>query len=236
MAYRRAGLRHLRAQRDDLLRHLVALLAQQGGVARQGIASRSEQRAFLAELLGQTHVGRRGREQFSREGNRRQRGLLGLEPRDARALRIDAVFKPVQVGIDRHVAEDEQGLAGCDMLAVAHPDLAHDAAFGVLHRAAVLIDLDEPGCDHRRCERRQRQPGRSRDDAEREYEQARAHQPVCLAVQRGQRVAHRGAGRRQGPRFAHRPTPSTLGWRCGGLGITALQHAVEVAGRVFSPA
>jgi hypothetical protein len=48
-----------------------------------------------------------------------------------------------------HIVEPQQDLSGLDEVALAHGDLADDAAVAMLDRLQVAVDLDGAGRDHR---------------------------------------------------------------------------------------
>ena len=101
---------------------------------------------------------------------------LGGEPRHARALGVELRAQQVEGGVHAHVLDDDQRLALLHARAVAHQDLAHDAAFLVLHHLAVQVHLDEALRDHRARERREHRPAADADHADPDHRQAREQQ------------------------------------------------------------
>jgi hypothetical protein len=154
--------RDLCVQGAHLLLDALALNVQQGDLARQRIAARLEQRALLGERLSDAIVGRCRLLQLGGEHERRGTVLLRLEPGEAGALHVQAVLEPISLRVHSHVSEHDDRIARAHALTVANEHGAHDAAFEVLYRAPVHVDLDEGGRNHRHRQRRGHHPGAQR--------------------------------------------------------------------------
>ncbi len=72
----------------------------------------------------------------------------------ADALGVQLVEQQAELGVVAHVADDDQRLARPHLLAIAHQDLAHDAAFLMLHGLAIQLDLQLARSDDRTGQRR----------------------------------------------------------------------------------
>src|SRR5688572_5703287 len=127
----------LAAKCGAFLHHPLALLLEEGNLAVQRRAPCVEQGALLGELGCDALIVARGRDELARKDDGARAELLGLKTRIARPLRLHTVGETLQVGVHRDIAKDDERLALSDALAIAHPYLAHDAAFGVLHRPPV---------------------------------------------------------------------------------------------------
>jgi hypothetical protein len=165
----------LRPQRGAFLLDVPALRLHQPDFAFQRGAAGGEQRAFLAQHIVQPRIGGCHGEQIGRKAQPREPRLFSLQARDAGPQRLAVIGKAVAVRIDADVAQDQQGIARLDLLPVAHQHRPDDAAFAVLHRAPVEVDLDIARRQHCRSDRRQRQPERGRDHCDREQPPGGAH-------------------------------------------------------------
>jgi hypothetical protein len=189
----------LRLDRGDLLLHAFALGAHQRGAAVQRLALGLEQRALLGQGLLDPRVLAGRLQQVVGKAQLRGQPLLGLQPDQRDALDLHPVVEPVAVGLHPHVAQDQHRVAGLDVLAVAHQDLAHRAAFEVLHRPPVEVDLHHGRRHHRHGQRREAHPqgdgqqGPSHDPA------SCAHEAAGLALG----LARRGCASRRGDCEVH---------------------------------
>ena len=81
-------------------------------------------------------------EQHARERDRFGPIAFGFEPRLARGELVEALGDDGQVGARDRIVEPHEDVAGLDAIAVAHTELADDAAGRVLHLLHVRIDDD----------------------------------------------------------------------------------------------
>jgi hypothetical protein len=124
------------------------------------------------------------------EASRRLEGLgergFGCGARVASALGRELVEHETELGVVAHVVDHDQGLAGADVIAVAREDLAHDAAFLVLHRLVIELGLELADGDDGAGERRGVRPDADRAADERDRDQRApdfaAPLPARLAV------------------------------------------------------
>ena len=107
-------------------------------------------------------------------------GQLGAGALGAQLLGIDLLAQQVERGIAAHVADHQQRIAAAHVLALAHQQLAHDAAFLVLHRLAAQLGLHLAGRDHGAGQRR---PARTTAD-----EHACTRPPAAAAATRAARA------------------------------------------------
>jgi hypothetical protein len=131
----RADLRlrvaHLRLQRGDLFVEHAPPCRKEGALAKPELRSGRRLR----------HV--RGIADVDRECG------LGRRPCPADLLAMELVLHELQCSVVAHVADHEQRLAGPYLLTVADEDLAHDAAFLVLHGLPIELDLELRRRNHR---------------------------------------------------------------------------------------
>ena len=154
----------------------LANLSTQGrGLALDRVAPRAEERALALENLPDARLALAPPDVGGETGLRRKAGLRP-QARLLGALGDELDREQIQRGIHFHVFEHDQRLALLHDIAVAHADLAHDAAFLVLHHLAVEIDLDERGSHDRARKRCDDRPAAKGDDARCDDQQARAHQ------------------------------------------------------------
>jgi len=165
----RRGLagRDLAFERRGLGVRVADLRLERGDLLVEGAPARSEECALARRVLG-------GRFFLRRRKARRERGFGGGASL-ADELGAQLVALEAERRIAAHVAHDDERLASADFLAVAHQDLAHDAAFLVLHRLAVELDLHLRRCDDRPGERRGRRPQRQQQYGRSERNGKRAH-------------------------------------------------------------
>jgi hypothetical protein len=81
-------------------------------------------------------------------------------------LAVELVEHQLDARLDLDVLEDDERVARLHAAAVAHQDVADDAALLVLDRAAIHVHLHRAGRDHRAAHRRERRP-----DGDGEHEQ-----------------------------------------------------------------
>jgi DNA ligase D-like protein (predicted polymerase) len=160
-------------QRRGLLAALAHLPAQQRDLALHRRPARLEQRALALERLGDPALAF-APQNVGREGGPRGVRRLGEEARRPGALGDQLGAQLVHGRIHADILDDHQRLSLPHLLAVAHADLAHDAAFQVLHHLAVQVDLDEALRDDGARQRRERRPEGEAGDPRRNDEQARA--------------------------------------------------------------
>src|SRR6185503_2243437 len=135
----------LAAQGRDLVLDLLPLRLHQSQLAPQGVATRLEEGRLLHDGFVDAGITAGDGPQIAGEDEGRRQRLLGLVPDEGRALGIDPVGDAVAVGVHADVAQNEDRLPGFHALAVAHQDLAHDAALEVLDWAAIELDADDGG-------------------------------------------------------------------------------------------
>ena len=109
------------------------------------------------------------RQQVGREVDGLGAVALGLEPRLARRQLVETLGDDGQIGARHGVVEPHDDLARLDAVAVAHAQLADDAAGRVLHLLHVGIDDDGALRDHRAGQFGRRRPaadtaGKNDDD------------------------------------------------------------------------
>ena len=134
------------------------------------ICSSSVRRRAAKSARSRARCSAASRRQIVGHGKARLERRFRPGARLADALRAELPLQHTQLGAAPHVADDHQRIAGAHRLAVTHQDLAHDAAFLVLDRLAVELDLDLRRRDDRTGERRRRrpEPAERQDDGERQ--------------------------------------------------------------------
>ncbi len=116
-----------------------------------------EELALAAQNLRDLWVVRPGQELWCEIGTRSV-VAFGLEPGPPAHDLIQLSLDDGEVGLGLRIAENDKDVASPDVVPLLHPDLAHDAAFAVLHFLGVGFDSDRRGGDHRPIYRRQRTP------------------------------------------------------------------------------
>ena len=96
-----------------------------------------ELRTFALDVFGHARVGG----EWSVVELARQ-SSLGVHTRVTRPLGAQLILEQGQLRIAAYVVHHDQHVTGTHLLAIAHLDLAHDAAFTVLHGLALKLHLD----------------------------------------------------------------------------------------------
>jgi hypothetical protein len=142
---------------DDLLAVLGDPLLENRNLAGQRLASGLEDVGLSFDDLARLGIAA-PLQQAGGKTDLGQAVALGLETGLQRVGHHPAAVQELQAGPRRGVVEADQDLSGRDLLALAHQDLADDAALQVLHRLAVAVDADHAGRDGRALQGRQRRP------------------------------------------------------------------------------
>ena len=130
-------------QRRCLRTRIARLRFEGGDLLVERAASRLEQRCLAREVVARSRrLGEIGRQLELRS----ERGFRG-RARVANAFRAQLIAKQAELGVVANVADDDQRLSRPDHVAVAHENLANDAAFLVLNGLAIQLDLELAGSD-----------------------------------------------------------------------------------------
>src|SRR5215207_4262326 len=122
-------------------------LAQLRLLAGAGAPAKLEQVLLAGERAGDVGVGA-APEELAREDDLVDVVALGLETGEPRLQLVQALHHDGEVCLSDSLVEPHDDVAGLDLVAVADPQLADDAAGRVLDLLDVRIDHDEARCDH----------------------------------------------------------------------------------------
>ena len=159
------GAGKLRLRANYLRLELLDLAAQHRRLGRELVFARCHHRRLVGH--GLTHGGElAARTETFVEVRRIASVALGRQPcaRGQRGVAIGC--ENVELGARVAVVEPDQELAFFDARAIAHGELAHDAAIRMLHALPPAFDLEVAAGDGRAGDRRERSPHRHRRRAD----------------------------------------------------------------------
>src|SRR5262245_18961616 len=131
----------------DLLVKLPDALPELRLLAEPGTASQLEQLAFALDGsggIGLVHAG----QPSSREGDLLDLIALASQPGLARGHLVEALGDDSEIGSRDRLVEPQHNLPRANALALAHQQLADDAAGQVLHLLDIGVDHGRSRCDH----------------------------------------------------------------------------------------